>query len=123
MSPDVINTCVDENAAEEVRLGVFQPLDVSKIPNWKYIDPELKKLPGVESDGKVYVVPVDAGDGGIQYDPAHVSPAPTSWKDLFDPRYKGEVSIEDNPVTGIDIGALALGITDPLHMDTPSCSR
>ena len=58
VSPDVINTCVDENAAEEVRLGVFQPLDVSKIPNWKYIDPELKKLPGVEADGKVYVVPV-----------------------------------------------------------------
>jgi spermidine/putrescine-binding protein len=118
VSPDVINTCVDENAAEEVRLGVFQPLDISKIPNWKYIDPELKKLPGVMSGGKVYVVPVDAGDGGIQYDPAHVSPAPTSWKDLFDPRYKGEVSIEDNPVTGIDIGALALGFTDPLHMDS-----
>ena len=42
----MINTCVDENAAEEVRLGVYQPLDISKIPNWKYIDPALKKLPG-----------------------------------------------------------------------------
>ena len=117
VSPDIINTCIDENAAEEVRLGVFQPLDVSKIPNWKDIDPALKKLPGVESGGKVYVIPVDAGDGGLQYDPAHVSPAPTSWKALFDPRYKGEVSIEDNAVTAIDIGALAIGITDPLHMD------
>jgi spermidine/putrescine-binding protein len=117
VSPDVINTCVDENAAEEVKLGVFQPLDISKIPNWKYIDPELKKLPGVMSGGKVYVVPVDAGDGGIQYDPRHVHPAPTSWKDLFDPRYAGEASLEDNPVTAIDAGALALGIEDPLHMD------
>jgi spermidine/putrescine transport system substrate-binding protein len=116
VSPDVINTCVDENAAEEVRLGVFRPLDVSKIPNWKDIDPALKKLPGVESGGKVYVIPVDAGDGGIQYDPRHVKPAPTSWKDLFDPRYAGEASIEDNPVTAIDAGALALGIEDPLHM-------
>ncbi len=89
VSPDVINTCVDENAAEEVRLGVFQPLDVSKIPNWKNIDPQLKKLPGVEADGKVYVIPVDAGDGGIQYDPRHVHPAPTSWKDLFNPKYSG----------------------------------
>ncbi len=116
VSPDVINTCVDENAAEEVKLGVFRPLDVSKIPNWKDIDPALKKLPGVMSGGKVYVIPVDAGDGGIQYDPRHVKPAPTSWKDLFDPRYAGEASIEDNPVTAIDAGALALGIEDPLHM-------
>jgi spermidine/putrescine transport system substrate-binding protein len=116
VSPDVINTCVDENAAEEVRLGVYRPLDISKIPNWKYIDPELKKLPGVESDGKVYVIPVDAGDGGIQYDPRHVKPAPTSWKDLFNPKYSGWASIEDNPVTAIDAGALAIGIKDPLHM-------
>ena len=116
VSPDIINTCVDENAAEEVRLGVFQPLDISKIPNWKYIDPALKKLPGVESGGKVYVIPVDAGDGGIQYDPRHVHPAPTSWKDLFNPKYSGWASIEDNPVTAIDAGALAIGIKDPLHM-------
>jgi spermidine/putrescine transport system substrate-binding protein len=116
VSPDVINTCVDENAAEEVRLGVFQPLDISKIPNWKYIDPSLKKLPGVEVNGNVYVIPVDAGDGGIQYDPRYVHPAPTSWKDLFNPRYSGWASIEDNPVTAIDAGALAIGIKDPLHM-------
>ena len=116
VSPDIINTCVDENAAEEVRLGVYQPLDISKIPNWKYIDPALKKLPGVEMNGKVYVIPVDAGDGGIQYDPRHVHPAPTSWKDLFNPKYKGEAAMEDNPVTAIDAGALAIGIKDPLHM-------
>jgi spermidine/putrescine transport system substrate-binding protein len=116
VSPDIINTCVDENAAEEVRLGVYQPLDISKIPNWKYIDPALKKLPGVEVNGKVYVIPVDAGDGGIQYDPRHVHPAPTSWADLFNPKYKGEAAMEDNPVTAIDAGALAIGIKDPLHM-------
>ncbi len=26
--------------------GCTSPLDISKIPNWKYIDPALKKLPG-----------------------------------------------------------------------------
>ena len=34
----------------------------------------------------------------IYYDPAHVSPAPDSWDVLLDPKYKGRVVVEDQPV-------------------------
>jgi spermidine/putrescine transport system substrate-binding protein len=34
----------------------------------------------------------------IYYDPAHVSPAPDSWEVLLDPKYKGRVVVEDQPV-------------------------
>jgi spermidine/putrescine-binding protein len=114
---DVINLCVEEDAEMAVKLGLVQPIDVSRIENWDRIFPGFLKLPGVtSSDGKHYMVPVDAGPTGLLYDTTQVSPAPTSFKDLFDPKYKGKVAMIDYPVTAIQIGALALGYTDPLHL-------
>jgi spermidine/putrescine transport system substrate-binding protein len=114
---DVINLCVEEDAEMAVKLKLVQPLDISRIENWDRIFPGFLKLPGVTMpDGKHYMVPVDAGPTGLLYDTTKVSPAPTSFKDLFDPKYKGKVAMIDYPVTAIQIGALALGYTDPLHL-------
>ncbi len=114
---DVINSCVDEATLQMVQLGLYMPLDPSRLTNWPDLFPSMKTLPGVQVDGKIYMVPVDAGTAGILYNADVVSPPPTSWMDLFDPRWKGRVGLEDNAVTATMIGALANGITDPLHMD------
>jgi spermidine/putrescine transport system substrate-binding protein len=113
---DVINTCVEEGAATQVKLGLLQPLDTSRIPGWSHIFPTFKKLPGVVVDGKVYVIPVDSGVTGIMYDSSKITTPPDSWADLFDPAYKNQVSIEDNPEVAMQVGALALGITDPVNL-------
>jgi spermidine/putrescine-binding protein len=116
-TPDVVNSCVDENTLTMVQDGLLQPLDVSKIPDWNSIFPSMKKLPGVVVDGKVYMIPVDAGTAGLMYDANVITSPPNSWLDLFNPAYKGRAAIEDNSTTAIDIGALANGIKDPLTMD------
>jgi spermidine/putrescine-binding protein len=113
---DVINTCVEEGAATQVKLGLLQPLDTSRIPAWSHVFETFKKLPGVIVDGKVYVVPVDSGVTGIMYDSSKITTPPDSWADLFDPAYKNQVSIEDNPEVAMQVGALALGITDPVNL-------
>lgn len=113
---DVINSCVDEATLEMVNKGLYQPLDVSRLENWDAIWPSMKALPGVEVDGEVYLVPVDAGTAGIMYNADVVTTPPDSWLDLFDPQWAGRASLEDLSVTAIDVGALALGITDPLGM-------
>lgn len=114
---DVVNLCVEEDAEMAVRLGLVQPIDVSRITNWDRMFPVFYKLPGVTMpDGKHYMVPVDAGVTGILYDTTKVSTVPTSFKDLFDPKYKGQVAMIDYPVTAIQVGALALGYTDPVHL-------
>jgi spermidine/putrescine transport system substrate-binding protein len=113
---DVVNSCVDENTLTMVQNGLYQPLDVSRIPDWKNVFPAMKTLPGVQVDGKVYMIPVDAGTAGIMYNADVITTPPTSWTDLFNPAYKGKASIEDNSTTAIDIGALANGITDPISM-------
>jgi spermidine/putrescine transport system substrate-binding protein len=113
---DVINSCVDESTLEMVNRGLYQPLDVSRLEHWDDIWPSMKELPGVQVDGKVYLEPVDAGTAGIMYNADVVTTPPESWLDLFDPQWAGRASLEDLSVTAIDVGALALGITDPLGM-------
>jgi spermidine/putrescine-binding protein len=113
---DVINSCVDEATLEMVNKGLYAPLDVSRLTNWDDIWPSMKALPGVQVDGKVYLVPADAGTAGILYNADVVTTPPTSWLDLFDPQWAGRASMEDISVTAIDIGALANGISDPLSM-------
>jgi len=114
---DVINLCVEEDAEMAVKLGLVQPIDISRIQNWDRMFPVFQKLPGVtQPDGKHYMVPVDAGVTGIVYNTSKVTPPPTSFMDLFDPKYKGQVAMIDYPVTAIQVGALALGYTDPIHL-------
>lgn len=120
---DVINTCVEEGAATQVKLGLLKPLDTSRIPGWSHIFPTFKKLPGVIVDGKVYMIPVDSGVTGIMYDSSKITTPPTSWADLFNPAYKDQVSIEDNPEVAMQVGALALGITDPVHLTDDQISQ
>jgi spermidine/putrescine transport system substrate-binding protein len=76
----------------------------------------VKTLPGVQVDGNVYMLPVDMGTAGILYNADVVNPPPDSWTDLFDQQWSGRVAVEDNATTAMMIGALADGITDPLHM-------
>ena len=59
--------------------------------------PSMKELPGVEVDGKVYIVPVDAGTAGIMYNADVVTDAARLVADLFDPQWAG---------TGFDGGHL-----------------
>ena len=113
---DVVNSCVDENTLTMVQDGLYQPLDLSRIPDWKNVFPAMKTLPGVVVGGKTYMIPVDAGTAGIMYNADKIKTPPTSWTDLFNPIYKGQAAIEDNSTTAIDIGALANGITDPINM-------
>lgn len=114
---DVVNSCVDEATLEMVQKGLYMPLDTSRLADWNDLFPSMKTLPGVQVDGKVYMVPVDAGTSGIVYDADVVTTPPDSWADLFDPQWSGRMAIEDIAVTGIMIGALANGIEDPIHMD------
>jgi spermidine/putrescine-binding protein len=77
----------------------------------------MQTLPGVQSDGQVYMLPVDAGTSGIVYNADVVTTPPTSWTDLFDPQWEGRAGMEDIAVTAFMIGALANGIQDPINMD------
>jgi len=114
---DVVNSCVDEATLEMVQKGMYMPLDVARLEHWEDLFPSMRELPGVQVDGQVYMLPVDAGTAGIVYDAGVVAPPPDSWTDLFDPRWEGHAAMEDISITAVMIGALATGVEDPLGMD------
>jgi spermidine/putrescine transport system substrate-binding protein len=114
---DVVNSCVDEATLEMVQKGLYMPLDTSRLTSWNDLFPSMQQLPGVQVDGKVYMLPVDAGTAGLVYNADVVTTPPDSWADLFDPQYKGRAALEDIAITAIMVAALANGVTDPLHMD------
>jgi spermidine/putrescine transport system substrate-binding protein len=93
------------------------PLDVARLTHWNDLFPSMKELPGVQVDGEIYMLPVDAGTAGIVYNADEVTTPPTSWTDLFDPQYQGRAGLEDITITAIMVGALANGIENPLEMD------
>ncbi len=114
---DVVNSCVDEATLEMVQKGIYAPLDQSRLIHWNDLFPSMQQLPGVQVDGQIYMVPVDAGTSGIVYNADVVTTPPDSWTDLFDPQWQGRAGMEDIAVTAFMIGALANGIDDPINMD------
>lgn len=75
----------------QIKAGVFQKLDKSKLPNWRNLDPELLKLLEVNDPGNQYGVPYMYGTILIGFNPAKVkaalgADAPVdSWDLVFKP--------------------------------------
>lgn len=87
--------------------GLLRKLDAAKVPNRKNIAPRLMGLP---MDPKnEYTVPFFWGTTGIAYNRDKVTPAPTSWKDLWDERHKGHVALADDPREAVAAALLADG--------------
>ena len=86
---------------EMFNVGVLEPIDYSKIPNAPHLIAQMKTPYSV---GHIYSGQV------ILYNPAMISPAPTSYSDLWDPRHAGKVGIIDIQYIGVlEAAALVSG--------------
>lgn len=78
---------------QEIPMGLFQPLDKSKIPNYKNINPALMKITATIDKGNTYGVIYDWGTMGIGYNVDLIKKilGPDvnidDWKFVFDPKY------------------------------------
>jgi putative spermidine/putrescine transport system substrate-binding protein len=89
-----------------------KPVNVDLVPSWKDFIPQLKSPSHNTVDGKHYGVSLQWGPNVLLYNTSKVSPAPTSWKAIYDPKNKGNVTVPDNPIQIAD-AALYLSKTDP----------
>jgi putative spermidine/putrescine transport system substrate-binding protein len=76
----------DADMFEMAHQGVFMDIDESAVPNAKNVLPNLKKK---------YSLPHIYSAKVIVYNPDKVKPAPTSYNDLWDPKYKDRVGFSD----------------------------
>lgn len=84
------------------------PLDLSKLPNLKYIDQRFMNLP-FDPENK-YSIPYFWGTVGIVYNPKMLHGKKiTSWNDLWDPKLKNEILLTDGAREVIGMGLNSLG--------------
>jgi putative spermidine/putrescine transport system substrate-binding protein len=90
---------------------LWEKLDEKSIPNLNRLY-DFEKL----SD---YTIVVDFGITGIAYNPKFIKEPPTSLLDLWDPKYKGKVSISSSSTDGIDLLVLMAKLNggDERHID------
>jgi spermidine/putrescine-binding protein len=92
--------------------GLAAPLDLSKIPSYARLSPQLTSLPLVRMNSQVYGVPFMWGPNPLIYDAATFRSAPESWSVLWDPKYRGKISAWDDLST-VYMAAQILGYDKP----------
>ena len=79
---------------------LLQEVDFSKVPNIKEIGADYMKMCEQFDPGNRYVVPYTTGTVGILYNKRMFDklgvPYPTKWADLWNPKLKGEIVMQDS---------------------------
>ncbi len=110
-----------------ISAGRVAPLDVRLVDGYASISRALRAQAAVRSGGKIYGIPYVWSSYVLGYAPSSVSPAPMTWRVLFDPasagRYAGRITLPDSPMT-IALAAVylkatrpSLGIADPYELN------
>jgi putative spermidine/putrescine transport system substrate-binding protein len=92
--------------------GDVQPVNVRLIPSWKQFLPNFKSPAHNTVKGVHYGVSLQWGPNTLLYNTKLVKPAPTTWGALYSSRYKGKVTVPNNPIQIAD-AALYLMKTKP----------
>ncbi len=87
--------------------GLLEKLDMSHIPNFKYIDPQYKGLYFDPNDE--YTVSYNVGYVALIYNSKLVKGEPDSWSALWDPQYAGQILMFNNPRDAFAIAQSLLG--------------
>ena len=86
---DVAHPC-NAGLTRWVKSGLFQPIDTSRLSNWKDVMPELVAMEGNDAgDGKPWLVPFDWGQTSVTYreDLYDLAGGEESWDMLWNPAY------------------------------------
>jgi putative spermidine/putrescine transport system substrate-binding protein len=102
--------------------GDVQPVNVKLIPSWNSFLPAFKSPAHNTVKGVHYGVSVQWGPNTLIYNTKKVSPAPTGWGDIYSAKYKGKLTVPNNPIQIADAALYlqqtkpSLGIKDPYEL-------
>ncbi len=102
--------------------GDARPVNVNLIPSWKDFFPAFQSPAFNTINGVHYGVSLQWGPNVLMYSKKAFPAAPTSWSVIYDPKYKGQVTVPDNPIQIADAALYlekhqpSLGITDPYEL-------
>ena len=105
-----------------IKGGDVQAMNPDLIPDFPNFIEALKSPPHNTVDGVHYGISLQWGPNTLLYNTKKVKPAPTSWSVLYNPTYKGQITIPDNPIQIADAALYLeatkpdLGIKDPYEL-------
>ena len=105
--------------------GDAHPVNVNLIPAWKDFFPAFQSPAFNTINGVHYGVSLQWGPNVLMYSTKQFPAAPTSWSVIYDQKYKGQVTVPDNPIQIADAALYlkthnpSLGITDPYELTQP----
>ena len=101
----------------------MQTVDPSKVPDFKNFGKAFQSPPNNTVGGKHYGISLQWGPNTLLYNTKLVKPAPTSWSVIYSSKYKGKVTVPDNPIQIADAALYlmktqpSLGIKDPYELN------
>src|SRR5690349_14357886 len=101
-----------------------RPIDPKLIPDFKNFIPALKSPSHNTVKGVHYGISLQWGPNTLLYNTKKVKPAPTSWSSIYSPKFKGKVTVPDNPIQIADAALYlskaqpSLKITDPYELNS-----
>ena len=105
--------------------GDAHPVNINLIPSWKDFFPAFQSPAFNTINGVHYGVSLQWGPNVLMYNTKDFPTAPPSWSVIYNPKYKGQVTVPDNPIQIADAALYlkthqpALGITDPYELTMP----
>ncbi|MBV9331241.1 MAG: extracellular solute-binding protein [Alphaproteobacteria bacterium] len=122
--PDVMGPCYYEFPRWK-DAGLLEPIETARLSNWRKIAPVLRNLPGISAGpGKVWFVPHYWGNTSVTFrtDLAPEYVHHPSWNILFDPKYRGRISVLEGVDDTVPFIARMAGI-DAYAMDRGAWER
>jgi putative spermidine/putrescine transport system substrate-binding protein len=99
-------------------------VDPKLVPDFKNFIPALKSPSHNTVNGVHYGISLQWGPNTLLYNTKKVKPAPTSWGVLYSSKYKGKITVPDNPIQIADAALYlmktkpGLGIKDPYELNS-----
>jgi len=102
--------------------GDARPVNINLIPSWKEFFPAFQSPAFNTVNGVHYGVSLQWGPNVLMYNKKDFPVPPTSWSVIYNPKYKGQVTVPDNPIQIADAALYlkshdpSLKITDPYEL-------
>jgi putative spermidine/putrescine transport system substrate-binding protein len=106
-----------------IRSGAAAPLDTSKLTNFNDIAPQLQSPEFNTQDGKHYGLSFMWGANVLIYNADVIKTPPDSWNALYDPQYKGKITVPDNPIQIADPALQFFGQQKPYAIDQATLDK
>ena len=106
-----------------IKSGAVAPLDTSKLDNYNDLAPQLQSPSFNTQNGNHYGLSFMWGANVLIYNKDKIKQPPTSWADIYSPKYKGKITVPDNPIQIADVALQFEGQQKPYAIDQATLDK